>query len=181
VASVALLAALAGTSVAAVTALAPKNSVGSPAVIDGSLQRQDFQPGLLPTAFASWDNGPLTISYGEGQPETLARLAIPTAGSYVISAKAFADGEIFAALKDLPGRVRCVLDAVGDVDYTLATLPPYGQPEPLAFEVVHTFPGPGTVTLQCGTTTEYVYLRWVKIVAIKVANLTNTQAVKPNR
>jgi hypothetical protein len=42
VAYVALFAALAGTSVAATDALMPKNSVGSAQVINGSLQRVDF-------------------------------------------------------------------------------------------------------------------------------------------
>ncbi len=48
VACVALLAALAGTSVAAVSALAPANSVGSAQVIDFSLLKKDFRPGQIP-------------------------------------------------------------------------------------------------------------------------------------
>jgi len=47
VASVALLASLAGTSVAAVTLIAP-NSVASPQVVDGSLLKQDFKAGQVP-------------------------------------------------------------------------------------------------------------------------------------
>jgi hypothetical protein len=179
VASVALFVALAGTSVAAVTALAPKNSVGSAAVIDGSLQRQDLDPAVAAStdAFASWNNGPLAIPEVT-TTKTLARLAIPAAGSYVISAKAFVDTNF---PDQAPGDgvvVRCVLDAVGDVDYTLTNI--HGAtPTPLAFDVVHRFPGPGVVTLQCGFGSyrlvgQVVSLRWVKIVAVKVANLTNT-------
>ena len=48
VASIALLVALGGTSVAAVNALAPANSVGTAAVIDNSLLKQDFKAGQLP-------------------------------------------------------------------------------------------------------------------------------------
>jgi hypothetical protein len=47
VAVLALLVALGGTSVAAV-ALAPANSVGTAAVINNSLLRQDFKAGQLP-------------------------------------------------------------------------------------------------------------------------------------
>lgn len=49
VASIALLAALAGTGVAAVQLAAP-NSVGSAQVIDGSLQKADLEAGVLAAA-----------------------------------------------------------------------------------------------------------------------------------
>ena len=48
VACLALLAALAGTSIAAVNALVPPNSVGSAQVIDFSLRKTDFRPGQIP-------------------------------------------------------------------------------------------------------------------------------------
>ena len=48
VASLALLVALGGTSFAAVTVLAPRNSVASPQVVDFSLLRKDFKPGQIP-------------------------------------------------------------------------------------------------------------------------------------
>lgn len=57
VASIALLVALTGTGVAAVQLAAP-NSVGSPQVIDGSLQRRDFKPGVLPGAARRGPAGP---------------------------------------------------------------------------------------------------------------------------
>ncbi len=49
IASIALLAALGGTSWAAASKLAPRNSVGTAQVIDYSLLRRDFRPGQLPT------------------------------------------------------------------------------------------------------------------------------------
>jgi hypothetical protein len=42
-AAAALFVALGGTSVAAVSALAPKNSVGSAQVVNGSLQKKDLR------------------------------------------------------------------------------------------------------------------------------------------
>src|SRR3954451_12568742 len=48
IACIALAAALGGTGVAAVKALAPANSVGSPQVINGSLKKVDFVAGALP-------------------------------------------------------------------------------------------------------------------------------------
>ncbi|HEY7693410.1 MAG TPA: hypothetical protein VH816_13820 [Gaiellaceae bacterium] len=49
VATIALLVALGGTSVAAVGRLAPANSVGTAAVIDGSLLAKDLKPGVIPS------------------------------------------------------------------------------------------------------------------------------------
>src|SRR4051794_15779012 len=48
IACVALLAALTGTGVAAVNALAPRDSVASAQVVDRSLQKVDFKAGALP-------------------------------------------------------------------------------------------------------------------------------------
>ena len=48
VAYLALFVALGGSSFAAANALVPKNSVGSPQVINGSLLKKDFKPGQLP-------------------------------------------------------------------------------------------------------------------------------------
>jgi hypothetical protein len=49
VATIALLVALGGTSFAAVSKLAPANSVGTSAVIDGSLLAKDLKAGVLPS------------------------------------------------------------------------------------------------------------------------------------
>lgn len=49
VAMIALLVALGGTSLAAVSKLAPPNSVGTTAVIDGSLLPRDLKAGAIPT------------------------------------------------------------------------------------------------------------------------------------
>jgi hypothetical protein len=49
VASIALLVALGGTSVAAVSKLAPANSVGTNQVVDGSLLAKDLKAGVIPS------------------------------------------------------------------------------------------------------------------------------------
>jgi hypothetical protein len=52
VASIALLVALGGTSVAAVSKLAPANSVGTNQVVDGSLLAKDLKAGVIPSSGA---------------------------------------------------------------------------------------------------------------------------------
>jgi hypothetical protein len=52
VATIALLVALGGTGVAAVSKLAPPNTVGTAAVIDGSLLAKDLKAGAIPSGGA---------------------------------------------------------------------------------------------------------------------------------
>ena len=91
VASLALLVALGGTSLAAV-ALVPRNSVGSAQVIDGSLQSNDLAGGQVlagrGTLTRSID-GPVTPRSSD---DPVGTLEIPQAGAYVIWAKAQVDG-----------------------------------------------------------------------------------------
>jgi hypothetical protein len=63
VASIALLVALCGTSVAAVNALAPANSVGTAAVIDNSLLKRDFKAGQLPAGPAGAPGSALAYAH----------------------------------------------------------------------------------------------------------------------
>jgi hypothetical protein len=58
VASIALLVALGGTGIAAVSTLAPKNTVGTQAVIDHSLLKQDFKAGQVPAGPAGRPGAP---------------------------------------------------------------------------------------------------------------------------
>ena len=190
IACAALLIALTGTSIAAVQAV-PKNSVGSAQlknnavtaakiasnavtsakiasnavtnakVANGTLTAADFASGVLPAsvdAFTRFLNGPIAIPITS---TSLATLSIPQAGNYVISGKAYV-----ASATD--GSATCRLTAGGDFDESVATVR-----NTLSLIVGHNFTAAGTVDFACsgigGVTANFV-----KISAIKVANLTNT-------
>ncbi len=212
IASIALLVALGGTSIAAVTATAPSNSVNTAAlknsavtnpkiannavtgskVKNGSLQKADFASGQIPAgktgppgpegpagpagaagatgpagpsdAFARFLNGPIAVP---AAATTLTSLSIPSAGKYVIWAKAY-------LVSTGQGVVTCALVAATDTDQT-QTWVQAGLPFALSNIVTHEFTAAGTVDFRCqypgtGTTTA----NQIKVAAIKVANLTNS-------
>jgi hypothetical protein len=190
IACAALLIALTGTSIAAVQATVPKNSVGSAQlksnavvaakiasnavvsakiasnavtsakVANGSLTSADFASGVLPPSDAF-------MRFLNGplaipiSSTTLTTLSVPQAGNYVISGKAYIDGAV-----DLTAT--CRLTAGGDFDESQAT-----THNSISLLVGHNFTGGGTADFACsgglGITANFI-----KLSAMKVANLTNS-------
>jgi hypothetical protein len=122
-------------------------------------------------ALATYKDGPVVIP--AGMLSKLAGLDIPTAGSYVVTAKAYTTSD--------PGQyglATCQLDAQGDTDVTQSIAEP-STPLALSLEVVHTFATPGPVNLNCSVAalpgaSLGGSLNWIKLVAIRVGKLTNT-------
>lgn len=139
------------------------NAVNSAKVQDGTLVAADFKAGELPQtdAFARFLNGPIAVPLSS---TTLATLSIPQAGNYVVWAKAYLTGTASS--------VSCRLEAGSDFDQTNAA-PAAGNPAPVALNVVHVFNGAGTAEFRCDGSQSGVSANFIKITAIKVANLTN--------
>ena len=206
VACIALLVALGGTGIAAVTQLVPRNSVGtlqlknnavtSAKVKNQSLLRADFRAGQIPAgpagpagpggaagaagpagptgpagpvgpsdAYARFLNGPIAVP---AVLTTLANLSIPQAGKYVLWAKAY-----FTSTTGVTSVVTCRLEAGTDLDQS-QTVVTTGVPLTLALIVVHEFTAAGSADFRCSTTPGTVSANFIKITAIKVANLTNS-------
>jgi hypothetical protein len=96
---------------------------------------------------------------------TLANLSIPQAGRYVLWAKAY-----FTSTAQ--GVVTCKLVAGADNDQSETWVQP-GLPFVLSNLVVHEFAAAGSVDFQCSATGTQ-QANFIKIAAIKVANLTNS-------
>lgn len=201
IACTALLIALTGTSIAAVEASVPKNSVGSAqlksnAVVaakiasnavtaakiasnavtsaeiasnavtnakvqNATLTAAKFASGVLPAsvdAFMRFLNGPIAIPIAS---TNLTTLSVPQAGNYVISGKASVSGAV-------DNTATCRLTAGGDFDESQAK-----PGNTLSLLVGHNFTASGTADFACsgglGITANFI-----KISAIKVANLTNS-------
>jgi hypothetical protein len=175
VATVALLVALGGTSVAAV-ALVPRNSVGSSQVIDGSLRGRDFKAGVIPAptgAFSRSIAGPVTLQFSKASGKaSVATLEIPNPGTYLIWAKAR-----FAADQ---AELACDLTAGDRSDTSGATLSKAVEPlatitATLSHLMVQEFDAPGTVDLQCTTAvTGNVVARDVTLVALGIGTSTSS-------
>ncbi len=148
VATLALLVALGGTGAAAV-GLVPRNSVGSSQVIDGSLKSRDFAAGVLPApmeVFSQTVPGPVSFTFKKSPSPSIATLAIPDPGTYLIWAKAR-----FTAAE---GDFKCNLVAGDRSDTSSASLPPpvaalASASATLSHLLIQTFDDPGTVQLQC--------------------------------
>jgi hypothetical protein len=114
-------------------------------------------------AFATYKDGPIPV---QQTPATVASLKIATPGSYVITAKGYTGG-------NRDGNVTCLLDAHGDSDHaqTYAALDAWFD---FSLEVVHTLTAAGSVDLNCSASTSDLNVNWIKIVAIRVGQLTNT-------
>jgi hypothetical protein len=140
------------------------NAVTSAKVQDGSLTAADLGSGVLPPsdAFAAFANGPVNVPVSQA---TIASLAIPAAGNYVIFAKA-------SVTALLAGSVSCRLEAGANFDSSQAHVVA-DQPSTISLIVVNNFAAAGTVNLAC-TATPPQQANFIKIVALKVANLTNT-------
>jgi hypothetical protein len=137
------------------------NAVNSAKVQDGTLVKADFKAGELNDAFARFLNGPVAVPTSQ---TTIATLSVPEAGAYMIWGKAYLTGT--------SSSVNCRLEAGGDFDQTLAS-PSSGSPAALALLVVHTFNASGTVEFKCDGAVPGVSANFIKIGAMKVADLTN--------
>jgi hypothetical protein len=175
VASLALLVALGGTSVAAVSRLGPKNSVGSDQVINGSLRNVDFKPGevLVGSDAVSRSFDPINLRGDKATP--VASLSIPKPGAYVILAHATIVNPtvgggictLFAhAVPGAAGAVPDVVSATSAVDQTGGTNAPT-----LWVSVVHGFPtNGGSIDLSCagGNGRDPSAVRDIKITAVRL-------------
>jgi hypothetical protein len=114
---------------------------------------------------------------GVAMPNSLAKLVslnIPTAGSYVIHAKlSTLNNSSTASVND-----RCVLIAGGNFDEVRFDVDAVDQDdsEPVALQVVHTFPAAGQATLSCTDLGKGdVIAQFIKITATPVASLSDVQ------
>ena len=161
---------------AVTTAKVKNNTITTAKVPNGALLAADFKAGQIPAgpagpagaagaagpagpsdAFARSVPGPVAIP---GGLTTVASLAIPQAGKYVISAKAYVSGAVAAS-------AICRLAADTDIDNSLGN----GIQFTLTNLVVHEFAAAGAVDYQCSTGGTQSASQ-IKIVAIRVGNLT---------
>lgn len=204
VGSVALLVALGGTAFATVAATLPRNSVGSAQVLNGSLRRVDVAPrqsprglrglrglggptgpagagGAAGAAGAAGQAGPIgpTIAYSRflngpiafpTSLTTIANLSIGQAGKYVLLAKVY--GNYGSGAGSLA--VTCRLVAGGDFDESKLALGVTTTSNTLFLNVVHDYAAAGSADVQCQMPTGTGTANFVKISAIKVANLENS-------
>ena len=200
IAMIALTVALGGTSYAAIVLPAhsvgakqlkssavtsvkiKKNAVTSAKVKDGSLLKTDFKAGQIPAgatgatgaigpsdAFSGYKNGPVALP---SSLATIATLNLPSAGKYVIFAKAW----LFDSV-NTPVLVDCQLSAESDTDQTRTMLEGNSGTvvagAAVAFNVVHEFAAAGVAELKCNGFGVNVTANQIKITAIKVGSLAN--------
>jgi hypothetical protein len=141
------------------------NAVTGEKVQDGSLAAADLATGVLPPsdALGRFVNGPISIPAAQ---TTVASLAIPQAGNYVVWAKTYVTSTLLA------GAVTCRLEAGANFDETQGYVES-SQPAALSLIVLNNFAAAGTVNLGCSATPAK-QANFIKIVAVRVANLTNT-------
>jgi hypothetical protein len=175
IASLALLLALTGTGVAAIQ-LAPKNSIASPQVVDGSLQKKDLNASVFAgavgppgpagpsDAFAAV-TGDATITLSENAFTPVASLRIPKAGKYVVWARTLGR----ASAEDV---ISCKLEGGGTSERVWTYLNRVANGTLTAI-IVGELPA-GNVTFGCNSTTGKATARNTLITAIKVANLTTS-------
>ncbi len=147
---------------------APKiaaNAVTGAKVQDGSLAAADLAAGVVPPSDAQgrFVNGPVNIPSAQ---TTVASLAIPAAGSYVIWAKTYVTSNV------LSGSVTCRLEAGANFDETQGFVD-VDRPASLSLIVLNNFAAAGTVNLACSAVPAK-QANFIKIVAIRVATFTNT-------
>ena len=158
----------------------PRNSVGtgqlrddavtSSKVRNGSLLAADFRPGQLPAgrpgpagpsdAYVRFVRGPVQVPLRA--EATLARLSIPQAGSYLVTAKTNVSGH---------GTVTCRLEAGTDFDLSQAT-PAASSNQTIANVVASVFASAGTVDLKC-TGAGDAGASFITIAALRVGSLTS--------
>jgi hypothetical protein len=140
------------------------NAVTTDKVADGSITA-DLAAGVLPpsTAVGRFVNGPIAVPSAQ---TTVASLAITDAGNYVIWGKAYLTSTLFA------GTVTCRLEASANFDETQAYVAS-DEPSSVSLIVLNNFAAAGNVNLACSSPTAK-QANFIKIVAMRVANLTNT-------
>jgi hypothetical protein len=158
----------------------PRNSVGpaqlrddavtSSKVRNGSLLAADFRAGQLPAgqpgppgpsdAYVRFVRGPLQVPLRA--EATLARLSIPQAGSYLLTAKANVSGH---------GTVTCRLEAGSDFDLSVAT-PAASSSQTIASVLTSTFASAGNADLKCAGAGD-AGASFITIAAVRVGTLTS--------
>ena len=141
------------------------NAVTTAKVADGSLTAADLAAGVLPpnSALGRFVNGPVSIPSAQ---TTIASLSIADAGAYVIWGKAYLTSNL------LDATVTCRLEAGANFDETQAYVDT-GKPSSVSLVVLNNFAAAGTVNFACSSPTPK-QANFIKIAAIRVANLTNT-------
>jgi hypothetical protein len=188
---------LGGGTAYAATHMLPKNSVGSKQIKKGAITPAKLSKAARSSligpvgatgaqgpkgdtgatgpssVYASFHDGPIQLEEASNSsPLTVATLNSLPPGSYAIQAKLLADSE--SSLEDL---TQCTLAAEGDRDAANDYLghqsvgDSYRTVFPL--QIVHTFPGPGVVTIRCGhdVTAQEAFVEDIKITAIKVGGI----------
>lgn len=146
------------------------NSVKGKQVREGSLG-QVPRAGVANAAFSTSHFDAIDIP---DDPGTIASLDIPSAGSYVITAK-------FTALASTVGNIvdgRCTLTAGGDVDNSDFDVEAVGvdDTEQVMLEVAHEFDSPGSAVLACedNDVGDIAAALYTRVTAIQARSLTNT-------
>jgi hypothetical protein len=141
----------------------------------GCITAGDVAPGAATAVYAGYKNGPVFVPFSTTALTNLAKLNIPAAGRYSITAKAWVQSQAGAGNSE----ANCTLVAGADLDQTQVDAQDAAPSEAVRNEtmtlvVVHAFAAPGPVTLNCqnrggGNT----YLKMIKITAVKVPTLSN--------
>jgi hypothetical protein len=194
VASVALLIALTGTSIAAVQATLPRNSVGTAQLKNNAVTAVKIASNAVTSAKIASnavtgakvkDGSLVAADMGAGQlagdaygrflngpivvptaSTTLGSLTIPQTGNYLIWAKAYVTAP-------LTSDVTCILQAGTDTDQTVTSLRPGAPSGAVPLMVAHNFTAAGTVDLKCDGSAVGAQANFIKITAIRLASLTN--------
>jgi hypothetical protein len=171
-ATVALFAALSGTSYAAIKVTGKQiknNSIASTDVKNFSVGRGDLAKGILESTKATplnsmayqaeRDAGPAGVA-ASADYTPVATLQVPP-GAYVILAKADLQADEVSAS-------HCQLQAGSLLDVSARGLRSNSTPEAQNMQVAYTFPGPGTITLSCKASDGTWTASDSKILAVKV-------------
>ena len=141
------------------------DAVTTEKVQDGSITAADLAPGVVPpsVALGRFVNGPVAVPSAQ---TTVATLAIPDPGNYVIWGKTYLTTSLLA------GTVTCRLEAGSNIDESL-TYVAADEPATLSLMVLNNFTAAGNVNFSCSAPTQK-QANFIKITALRVANLTNS-------
>ena len=141
------------------------DAVTTEKVQDGSITAADLAPSVVPpsVALGRFVNGPVAVPSAQ---TAVATLAIPDPGNYVIWGKAYLTTSVLA------GTATCRLEAGSNFDESL-TYVAADEPATLSLMVLNNFTAAGNVNLSCSAPTQK-QANFIKITALRVANLTNS-------
>ena len=141
------------------------DAVTTEKVQDGSITGADLAPGVVPpsVALGRFVNGPVAVPSAQ---TAVATLAIPDPGNYVIWGKAYLTTSLLA------GTATCRLEAGSNFDESL-TYVAADEPATLSLMVLNNFTAAGNVNFSCSAPTQK-QANFIKITALRVANLTNS-------